>query len=213
MPRESAALRSTWTLSTKTSKAPTKPSARSRGSGRPLLAEGQPQTPIREVCHCPALGAPEGVLSGRGPWGSRWVPPRCREIALQTSREGAARLTPWGSRWVPPRCREIALQTSREGAARLTLVTVECLQPRRQDPRTEPPWRSDAVGAGLCRDVLSSVGFQGECWSAPRCPCLERPVLTGRTERAGGVCSVGSMPRVLRGRRTQTAPLSSVALG
>lgn len=186
MPRESAALHSTWTLSTKTSKAPTKPSARSRGSSHPLLAEGQPQTPIRAVCHCPALGAPEGVLSGRGPWGSRWVPPRCREIALQTSQEGAARLTP---------------------------VTVECLQPRRQDPRTEPPWQSDAVGAGLCRDVLSSVGFQGECWSAPRCPCLERPVLTGRTKRAGGVCSVGSLPRVLRGRRTQTAPLGSVALG
>lgn len=114
MPRESAALCSTWTSSTKTSKAPLKPSAHSRRvAAHPLHAEGQPQTPVHTVCHCPALGAPEGVLSGRGPWGSRWVLPRCREIALQTSREEAARLTP---------------------------VTVEGLQPRRQDPcvRTAP---------------------------------------------------------------------------
>ena len=124
MPRESAALCSTWTSSTKTSKVPMKPSARSRReAAHPLHTEGQPQTPVRAVCHRPALGTPEGVLSGRGPWGSRWVPPRCREIALQTSQEGAARLTP---------------------------VTVECLQPRRQDPRirTAPAKRWEPVKSG-----------------------------------------------------------------
>ena len=30
------------------------------------------------------------------------------------------------------------------------------------------------------------MGFQGECWSAPRCPCLEHPVLTNWQNRKGG---------------------------
>lgn len=50
---------------------------------------------------------------------------------------------------------------------------------------SEPPQPSNAVGADLCREVLLSVGFQGECWSAPRCPCLERPVLTDWQNRKG----------------------------